>query len=176
MTNSFFHLTPDNDDGRPHICADCAAEIAAEPDAETHANMDAAIALGDHLLEAIDTYADIHEHTTYRHIFEALAYMHWMLHREMEEDAEEPEDATPDTDADHTLGSFFPVTASHAEEDHPGISADQETWDAVCEALRDTLNDCHDTYPDLTWGDIIHAAKYLAHDLIQSYHDDTAEA
>lgn len=88
MSQSFFSLTPHNDPHHgPHICADCAADMSAEPEAESKANMDAAIALGHALLEALDAYTDLHEETTYRHIFEALAYIHWRLQRERDEDA-----------------------------------------------------------------------------------------
>lgn len=88
MAKSFFHLTPDNDPHAhgPRICADCAAEMAEEPEAERTANRQAAIALGNALLEALDAYTDVHEDTTYRHIFEGLAFLHWMLQRERDEE------------------------------------------------------------------------------------------
>lgn len=72
--------------------------------------------------------------------------------------------------------SFFDLTPPRPRHDHPGISADEATWDELCEALREALNACQERHPGLTWGDVIHAAKFLAHDLIQSYHDDSADA
>ena len=90
MPQSFFHLTPNHDAYGLHICAECAATQAGEPEAVRQGNMRAAIALGDALLEALDAYTDRHDETTYRHCFEALAYMHWYLRREH---AEEEADA-----------------------------------------------------------------------------------
>ena len=84
---TFFQLAPANDVPGPHICMDCAATIAKESEAESLANMEAAIALGNSLLEALDVYTDAHEETTYRHIFEALAYISWCLQQERDEEA-----------------------------------------------------------------------------------------
>lgn len=70
-------------------CPDCAAVLAEESEAERPAHMHAAIALGEALLEALEDYADDHEDLTYRQIFEALAYMHWKLERDLDEDEDE---------------------------------------------------------------------------------------
>jgi hypothetical protein len=59
---------------------------------------------------------------------------------------------------------------------HPGISASEEEWSALLDTLREALNTFRDTHPDVTYGDEIHAAKYLAKELTLDWAENTADA
>lgn len=72
--------------------------------------------------------------------------------------------------------SFFDPTPPANDDGLPGISASEEVWEALIETLRDALNTFHDVHPDVTWGDVIHATKYLAEELTRDYYEDMVDA
>jgi hypothetical protein len=59
---------------------------------------------------------------------------------------------------------------------HPGISASEEDWFDLIDALRETLDTFAESHPDFTYGDGIHATKYLADALIREWAENTADA
>lgn len=74
--------------------------------------------------------------------------------------------------------SFFRLTAPTVTPDDalPAIMASEEDFYALIDCLHAAINTFHTTHPDLTYGDAIHAAKCLVHDLITGYAENTCDA
>lgn len=110
MTESFFHLTPHNDPDGPFICNDCAAEMAAERDAESPEAMgstsfcvqngcdaytdeehdtviDQAGELSDVFYDALNAYSETHSEMSFDVILHALDCMAFCIKAQMRESA-----------------------------------------------------------------------------------------
>jgi hypothetical protein len=75
--------------------------------------------------------------------------------------------------------SFFHLTAPaalSADEALPGISASEEDFLALIEAVHATIDTFNETHEGLTWGDAIHAVLCVKRDLIDGFTSDTADA
>jgi hypothetical protein len=75
--------------------------------------------------------------------------------------------------------SFFQLTAPPAlstEDALPGISASEEDFLALIEAVHETIDAFQEEHPDLTYGDAIHAILCVKHNLIDDFISDTADA
>jgi hypothetical protein len=75
--------------------------------------------------------------------------------------------------------SFFQLTAPSplsADAALPGISASEEDFFALIEALHATIDTFNETHEGLTWGDAIHAVLCVKRDLIDGFTSDTADA
>lgn len=171
MAESFDHLTP-NPDAHSHgplICTDCLAERAAESETERTANFEAAKAIANALLQALDTHTEAHEDTTYHQIFEGLAILHWFLQRERDEDDAEPEPSLPEeshqeSEPPEPLGSLSFCAdngcGSYTEEEHEAI---MDEADALHDVLLEALNAYSNTHPDMSYDVILHALDCMAY-------------